>query len=218
MVRLTLLMADSHHSNCLRKQFFALATTGVRFRMKAWIKVVEESEAHGELAKIYDEVRESRGRVSNVMKVHSLDPEAMKLHLQLYLHLMYGKSSITRTQREMIAVLVSQLNGCHYCVTHHREALQAHARNPDLIKSLEEDLSNAPISERDRVMLEYVAKLTHQPSLVAEMDIRQMRAIGFTDEEILRVNMIASYFNFVNRIVAGLGTSLEETNERVYRY
>ena len=186
--------------------------------MRAWIKVVEEGEAKEELAKTYDEVRGSRGRVSNVMKIHSLDPEAMKLHLQLYLHLMYGKSSITRTQREMIAVLVSQLNGCQYCVTHHEEALRAHSRNPDLNKSLKDDFSNAPISERDRVMLEYVAKLTRQPSLVAETDVRRMREVGFTDEEILRVNLITSYFNFVNRIVAGLGTPVEEDKERVYMY
>jgi uncharacterized peroxidase-related enzyme len=186
--------------------------------MKAWIRVVEEGEAQGELAEIYSEVRGSRGRVSNVMKVHSLDPKAMRLHLQLYLHLMYGKSSITRTQREMIAVLVSQLNGCHYCVTHHKEALQVHVRSPDLVKSLQENFSNAPISKRDRVMLEYVAKLTRQPNLVVGMDVRRMREEGFTDEEILRVNMITSYFNFVNRIVAGLGTPLEEAKERVYKY
>jgi uncharacterized peroxidase-related enzyme len=142
----------------------------------------------------------------------------MRLHLQLYLHLMYGKSSVTRAQREMIAVLVSQLNGCQYCVTHHKEALQAHARSPDIVKSLQGDFSKAPISKRDRVMLEYAAKLTRQPNLVVKMDVRRMREEGFTDEEILRVNLITSYFNFVNRIVAGLGTPLEETNERVYKY
>ncbi len=186
--------------------------------MKAWIRVVDESEAQGELAEIYGEVRGSRGRVSNVMKVHSLDPKAMRLHLQLYLHLMYGKSSITRTQREMIAVLVSKLNGCEYCVTHHKEALQARIRNSEIVKSLQEDFSNAPVSNRDRVMLEYVAKLTRQPGLVDEMDVRRMKEEGFSDEEILPINLITSYFNFVNRIVAGLGTPLEEAKERVYKY
>jgi uncharacterized peroxidase-related enzyme len=186
--------------------------------MRPWIRVVEESEARGELAEIYGEVRESRGRVSNVMKMHSLDPKAMRLHLQLYLHLMYGKSSITRTQREMIAVLVSHLNGCQYCVTHHKEAMQVHTRNPELNKSLLEDFSNASISKRDRAMLEYAVKLTRQPDLVVEMDVRRMREEGFTDEEVLRVNLITSYFNFVNRVVAGLGTPLEETSERVYNY
>jgi uncharacterized peroxidase-related enzyme len=186
--------------------------------MKAWIRVVEESEAEGELAKTYGEVRESRGRVSNVMKLHSLDPKSMKLHLQLYLHLMYGKSSITRTQREMIAVLVSHLNGCQYCITHHREALHAHTRNPELIEGLLEDVSNNPISTRDRAMLQYVSKLTRQSNLVVEKDIIAMREAGFTDEEILRVNLITSYFNFVNRIVTGLGTPLEEISQRIYKH
>ncbi len=186
--------------------------------MKAWIKTVEESEAQGELSETYGAVKGSRGGVSNVMKAHSLDPKAMRLHLQLYLHLMYGKSSITRAQREMIAVLVSHLNDCSYCVTHHVEALQAHAKSPGLLKSLQEDFSNAPVSNRDRVMLEYVAKLTRQPGLVDEMDVRRMKEEGFSDEEILPINLITSYFNFVNRIVAGLGTPLEEAKERVYKY
>ncbi len=168
--------------------------------MKAWIRVAEEGEAQGELAEIYDEVRKSRGRVSNVMKLHSLDPKAMRLHLQIYLHLIYGKSPVTRTQREMIAVLVSQLNGCNYCVTHHKEALRAHTRNP-IFQSLQGDLSKAPVSKRDRAMLEYAVKLTRQPGLIDEMDVRRMREESFTDEEILRVNLIVSYFNFANRIV-----------------
>ena len=67
-------------------------------------------------------------------------------------------------------------------------------------------------------MLEYVAKLTRQPGQVDEMNVRRMREEGFTDEEILRVNMMTSYFNFVNRIVAGLGIPLEEAKQRVYRY
>lgn len=186
--------------------------------MKAWIKVVDEGEAEGELEKIYEEVRRSRGRVSNVMKVHSLDPEAMKLHLQLYLHLMYGKSSLTRAEREMIAVLVSQLNGCHYCVTHHEEALNAHVHDHGLVANIKADFRNAPVSGRDRVMLEYAAKLTGQPGQVGEEDVGRMRAAGFSDDEILRVNLITGYFNFVNRIVDGLGVPLEGIEERVYRY
>ncbi len=186
--------------------------------MKAWIRIVDEGEAKGELERIYDDVRRSRGRVSNVMKAHSLDPETMQLHLQLYLHLMYGKSSLTRAEREMIAVLVSQLNSCRYCVTHHEEALHAHVRNHVLVNSIKADFRDAPVSSRDRVMLEYAAKLTGQPEQVGEDDVKRMRLEGFSDDEILRVNLITSYFNFVNRIVSGLGVPLEDAEERVYKY
>ncbi len=186
--------------------------------MKAWIRIVDEGEAKGELEKIYEEVRRSRGRVSNVMKIHGLDPEAMQLHLQLYLHLMYGKSSLTRAEREMIAVLVSQLNGCRYCVTHHEEALQAHVHAHSLVANIKADFRNASVSDRDQVMLEYAAKLTGQPGQVGEEDVRRMRLRGFSDEEILQINLITSYFNFVNRIVSGLGVPLEDAEERVYQY
>ena len=80
----------------------------------AWIQVIDEKQATGELKAQYDEVQRTRGRVSNVMKVHSLDPKSMNLHLDLYVHLMFGKSALTRAQREMIALVVSATNGCHY--------------------------------------------------------------------------------------------------------
>ncbi len=186
--------------------------------MNAWIRIVDEAQAGGGLGKIYEEVRRSRGRISNVMKAHSLDPKAMQLHLQLYLHLMYGKSSLTRSEREMIAVLVSHLNRCQYCVTHHEEALQAHVHDYGLVDSIKADFRNASVSGRDKVMLEYAAKLTGQPGQVGEEDVTRMRLEGFSDDEILQVNLITSYFNFVNRIVSGLGVPLEDPEERVYRY
>jgi alkylhydroperoxidase family enzyme len=67
-------------------------------------------------------------------------------------------------------------------------------------------------------MLEYATKLTGQPGQVGEEDVRRMRLGGFSDEEVLQVNLITSYFNFVNRIVSGLGVPLEDAEERVYRY
>ncbi len=86
--------------------------------MNAWIRNVEEAEAEGELKRVYEEVKVKRGSVSNVMKTQSLDSDSIKLHLDLYLHLMFGRSTLTRLEREIIAVGVSQLNNCTYCVTH----------------------------------------------------------------------------------------------------
>jgi uncharacterized peroxidase-related enzyme len=90
--------------------------------MNAWIRNVEEADAQGELKQVYDEIKIKRGSVSDVMKAQSLDPKSIKLHLDLYLHLMFGKSTLTRLEREMVAVVVSHLNNCNYCVTHHNEA------------------------------------------------------------------------------------------------
>ena len=80
----------------------------------AWIEVINEDEAEGALREAYDEVGAARGRVANILKLHSVHPEAMTAHLALYKELMFGRSELTRAERELIAVAVSVFNKCHY--------------------------------------------------------------------------------------------------------
>jgi len=80
----------------------------------AWIKIVEEQEAYSKLSEAYEKVAAARGRVANILKVHSIHPEAMTAHLALYRELMFGRSELTRPERELIAVAVSVVNHCHY--------------------------------------------------------------------------------------------------------
>ena len=80
----------------------------------AWIEMIPEEEATGRLKELYDKYTEPWGSVDNIMKIHSLNVKSMKTHYDLYAHLMRGKSDLTRVQREMIAVVVSAVNRCHY--------------------------------------------------------------------------------------------------------
>jgi uncharacterized peroxidase-related enzyme len=80
----------------------------------AWIKVIAEAEAKGNLAEQYSQLIEPWGGVDNILKIHSLNPESLEAHVILYKTLMYGKSPLTRPQREMIAVVASAANRCHY--------------------------------------------------------------------------------------------------------
>jgi len=80
----------------------------------AWIKIIHEGEAHGELKKLYNRLVEPWGGIDNIMKIHSLNPASLSGHFELYKTLMRGRSDLTRVQREMIAVVVSALNRCKY--------------------------------------------------------------------------------------------------------
>ena len=80
----------------------------------AWINVVDEKSAEGELKELYGKLVEPWGGVDNIMKIHSLNPPSLRGHFELYRTLMRGKSPLTRVQREMIAVVVSSLNRCEY--------------------------------------------------------------------------------------------------------
>ena len=80
----------------------------------AWIRVIDEEDAEGWLAELYRHYREPDGGVDNILKIHSLSPRSMKAHFDLYALLMRGRSELSRAQREMIAVVVSAINQCHY--------------------------------------------------------------------------------------------------------
>ena len=81
----------------------------------AWIDAVAEADASGLLADLYDKEKDPEtGLVDNILKVHSLHPETLRAHIDLYRTIMYGRSGVTRIEREMIGVVVSKLNDCHY--------------------------------------------------------------------------------------------------------
>ncbi|MFQ6073665.1 MAG: peroxidase-related enzyme [Candidatus Bathyarchaeia archaeon] len=184
----------------------------------AWIKFIEETEATGKLKEYYDHVKRRRGKIANILKVQSLNPDALRAHLDLYLALMFGKSGLTRIQREIIATVVSVINNCDYCTTHHGEALLRLTKNAELVGQIKRDFKKANLTQKDHAMLKYAVKLTRNPSELHREDIEHLRHVGFDDADILNVNLITSYFNFVNRIALGLGVEFGEEEAKGYKY
>jgi len=184
----------------------------------SWITEINEYDGSDELKKIYQEIKTKRGKLSNVMTVHSLNPGSMKCHMDLYVHLMFGSSPLSRADREFIAVLVSFFNNCGYCVQHHLEALRHYWKEEDVINEMMCDIDAVDLDPRLDNLMRYVKKLTFAPSDVSEKDINGLREQGFTDRGILDIGLIVGYFNFVNRIVLGLG--VEATSDEIggYRY
>lgn len=80
----------------------------------AYIPYIPEEDADAELQRLYDRYRAPWGGVDNILRIHSLNPRSMETHYELYRHLMFGPSPLSRAQREMIAVVVSVLNDCFY--------------------------------------------------------------------------------------------------------
>ena len=74
-----------------------------------------------------------------------------------------------------------------------------------MVKALQEDYANAPISEQDRVMLDYVVQVTKDATRILPEDHERLRAVGFDDKAILQITLIASWFNYINRVADALG-------------
>ncbi len=184
----------------------------------AWIKVIDENEATGNLKRIYKKIRDERGKLSNIMKIHSLNPRSMETHLALYVNLMFGKSNLSREEREIIATAVSVANNCDYCKLHHGEALKHYWKDSEKVQSFMDDPLSYNLPEKTKKMVEYAIKLTKTPDQVTEKDVEDLRSVGFEDRDILDIALITSYFNFVNRIALGLGVDFSPEEISGYKY
>jgi uncharacterized peroxidase-related enzyme len=79
----------------------------------------------------------------------------------------------------------------------------------ELVEALECDYTSAPITPQERVMIDYVVKLTKDATKVQKDDHEQLRAAGFEDQAILQITLIASWFNYINRVADALGVGRE---------
>jgi uncharacterized peroxidase-related enzyme len=171
----------------------------------SWIEEIETGDAEGDLANIYAELIEKRGKVANILKVHSLNPAAMSDHLELYMTIMFGKSGLSRAEREAIGVVVSASNDCAYCVNHHVEALRRYLKDEETLSLLSNADGLETLEPRLSNIVRHAEKLTTAPGAMTESDLGELRAVGLSDQDILDVSLITAYFNFVNRIALGLG-------------
>ncbi len=184
----------------------------------AYIRTISEDDAEGKLFEIYDEIQRNRGRVSNILRLNSLNPKAMRAHLDLYMTTVFGKGGLSRQEAEIIAVAVSAANGDVYCTTHHQEALLRHAQDAQWVAAVVKDAPKSAKTPREKVLVEYAVALTANPAKGVAKQAEALRKAGLKDEEILQAAQIVGYFNFANRLAIGLGVDLEPENERDYHY
>ena len=184
------------------------------------INIIEPEVAEGRLHEIYTDLEKSRGKIAEVHKLQSLNPESIVNHMDLYMTIMFGRSPLKRYQREMIAVMVSVANKCEYCMEHHGSALNHFWKDDAKLAQFKADYTQPDLSEADQLLCAYALELTHNPgnSTGHQHNTAALKSIGFDDRAILDATMICSYFNFVNRMVMGLGVTLEQDKGEGYHY
>ena len=177
-----------------------------------FIEVIPPEKAIGNLKDIYEDFITKRGKIAEIHKIQSLNPESVVAHMELYLTIMFGQSPLTRAQREMIGVVVSVSNQCEYCQVHHSEALMHFWNDNEKVQKLKTDYRSADLSEVDKLLCDYARELTKHPGgkWCEESYIQPLREQGLDDRAILDATLVIGYFNFVNRLVLALGLDLED--------
>jgi len=181
----------------------------------SWIKTISFENATGRLKKIYEKVTGPDKNVDNVLKIHSLRPHTLVGHMSLYKNVLHNSSNtLPKWYLESLGTYVSHLNECEYCVTHHATGLKRLLKDdPKLFSEIMESISkNQFIPSFDQKFAQgfsYAKKLTLTHSEISKNDIFELRKSGYDDGEILEINQLVSYFNYVNRTVVGLGVNTD---------
>jgi uncharacterized peroxidase-related enzyme len=145
----------------------------------------------------------------SIVATHTLIPEALRHAFGTFGALLSPELPLSRAQHEMIATRVSALNRCQYCRDSHAEFLRSVTLDAGLVKALLEDYEHAPLASADRVMLDYVSQVTGDATRITPEHHAGLRAAGFDDRGILQITLIASWFNYINRVADALGVGKE---------
>ncbi len=185
----------------------------------ARIQVIDYNEATGDLKDVYDDLLGKRGKLAEVHKIQSLNPATIIHHMDLYMAIMYARSPLSRAQREMMAVVVSAANNCEYCQVHHKQALQHYWKDQDRVDKLAIDYNAIALDQSNLALCDLAYHLTATPSSQqVEQAIDKLKQLGQDDRSILDAHLVIAYFNFVNRLVLGLGVAIESDQGEGYKY
>ena len=169
------------------------------------LHVPDEEDVPDEVKDLWALPLEKLGFVPNVLRVFALRPQHLLRWWAYYDELLRGESGLTKVQREMIAVVVSTTNRCHYCIVSHSAALRKLTGNPELADQVAADYTAAELEPRERAMLDFAVKLTRASADCTDADVDTLRDAGWTDEDIFDIAQVAAMFNFTNRLASGLG-------------
>lgn len=164
-----------------------------------------ETSALDEDMRRYFEVCEQKlGMVPNVLRALSFDQNKLRNFANFYNEVMLGDSGLSRLEREMIAVVVSSINHCYYCLVSHGQAVRKLSKDPVLGELLVMNWRSAQLSPRERAMLDFATKLTETPAKVQEADRQMLRDAGFSDRDIWDLVSATGFYNMTNRMSTGV--------------
>ncbi len=152
--------------------------------------------------KYFDLCTEKLGLIPNVLQAYAFDIDKLNTFAALYNDLMLGDSGLTKLEREMIAVVVSSINKCFYCLAAHGAAVRELSGDPILGEMMVMNYRAADLDARQKAMLDFAAKLTEDSAKIEEPDRQALRDVGFSDRDIWDIGAVAAFFNMTNRVAS----------------
>lgn len=144
----------------------------------------------------------TRTNLSDVVKSF---PKGWEAIFDFHDQVLRGRSPLTIAERELIAAYVSTLNQCKFCWNAHRVYAESYGVPPETLDALLANPDAPAVDARMRPVLSYVKKLTLAPKSVESADVEAMLKAGWSEEAVADANKVTALYNFMNRIVTGMG-------------
>ena len=158
-----------------------------------------------EVVELFAKCEDKLGLIPNVLVAYAHNPSRLHAFGLMYNTLMLGPSGLSKLEREMIAVAVSSLNRCWYCLVAHGAAVRLLSGSPELGEALVMNHRYADITPRQRAMIEFARKMTTDSAGIGEADRAGLRGHGFSEADIWDIAETAAFFNMSNRMASAVG-------------
>lgn len=146
---------------------------------------------------------------SSLLEVFKAYPQTSRPLIQFHEVLLRGPSPFTEAERELIAAYVSRLNGCRYCAGVHTATAELLGVPVGTVEQLLNDFDSARVSAKMRPVLRYAEKLTRDPRSITQSDADAILQAGWNEAAVYHTAAVTALFNFMNRLVEGLGVTLD---------
>lgn len=167
--------------------------------------------------KYFDICVQKLGMIPNVLRANAFDIDKLNAFTGLYNEVMLADSGLSKLEREMIAVVVSSINKCFYCLVAHGAAVRQLSGDPILAEMLLMNYRVAPLEARQRAMLDFAARMTTASATIEEPDRQALRDAGFSDRDIWDIANVAGFFNMTNRVASATAMQPNEEYHAQFR-
>jgi uncharacterized peroxidase-related enzyme len=150
----------------------------------------------------------SLGPAAGLIEVFRSFPDTSKPLIEFHEALLRGPSPFSEAERELIAAYVSGINGCRFCHGVHTATTERLGVGRGVVQQLLEQFEQAPVAEKMRPVLAYARKLTQAPDSVTQADADAVLVAGWDETALYHTVAVTALFNFMNRLVEGLGIEL----------
>ncbi len=166
------------------------------------LNLKQEMPLSDAMTSYFAKCEEKLGMVPNVLRAYAFNNNKLKAFAAFYNDLMLAESGLSKLDRELIAVAVSAVNRCYYCLTAHGAAVRVLSGKPELGEQMVMNYLVADLEPKQRAMIDFAVLMSEDPARIEEADRQALRDVGFSDRDIWDIAAVASFYNMTNRMAS----------------